>query len=120
MDPIQYTLTTYASDELTLGFQGKTCSFDWRAFKDRTPEAQKAYLKLKEDLLARGMQDPLITFRGHVLVGQRRFEILRDVQDRFPAYEVLEDVSMWTSQDLDRLEAFKKEVYTVNPERFKG
>lgn len=108
---IQYKIKLYKSADLQLGFQGNSCCFDWRPFDRRSAEAQAAYLKLKDSLHAVGVRDPLITYRGHVLVGQRRFEIMRDRVPVFVCYEVLEKVEDWRGPDIERLDAFKREKY---------
>lgn len=105
---------------LSLGFIGICCSFEHRLFKDRTPEAQEAYLKLKDSLIKFGMKDPLITHRGNVLIGMRRFEILASTQKSFRCIEILEDVALWRKPDIIRLSDLKKELYGDSLEEFLG
>ena len=99
-------------DELRLGFKGKTISFEHRAFDDRTPDAQRAYLALRDDLLSNGMVDPLITYTGHVLIGMRRFEIMRGEHELFACVEILEPVETWGLTEARALNAFADALYT--------
>lgn len=108
---MKHRLIMYRSADLKLGFKGKSCCFEHREYHDRSPKAQAAYDRLKDHLHKHGMQHPLITYMGHVLIGMRRFEILRDVRDEFPCIEILENVSNWQSGDIRRLNDFKNEVY---------
>lgn len=102
---------TYRTSELQPGFSGDRIDFDFRPYSKRSPEARKDYDRLKADLLSRGMLDPLITHKGHVLIGMRRFEILKDRQDTFECIEIDEDVSLWWRDDLPKLEWLKQTYY---------
>lgn len=108
---INHKLLFYRTSDLELGFKGRACSFEHRPLHDRTLEAQAAYQRLRNDLLTNGMKHPLITYCGHILIGMRRFEILRDHLDEFPCVEVIEDVRLWGREDIERLRAFKRELY---------
>lgn len=110
---MRHARIVYRSEDLKLGFDGNSVHFEHREFEDRSPEAQAAYLRLKDSLLSEGMIDPLITYCGHVLIGMRRFEILREVQDEFTCIEILEDVPNWKSGDIRRLQDFKRDVYDL-------
>lgn len=57
------------------------------------------------------MKHPLITYKGHVLIGQRRFEIMCNRVDEFECIEILEPVEHWTTSDIDRLTRFKESIY---------
>ena len=119
-DPIDHVAVNFRSVDLSLGFVGKHVSFEHRDFNDRTPEARGAYLRLKATLLRDGMRDPLITHKGHVLIGMRRFEILRRYMFQFPCTEIMEDVSEWTRKDIKRLNALKRELYQGRELEFVG
>lgn len=108
---MRFAVKRAAAGDLVLGFKGNSCSFEFREYADRSPEQQAAYNRLRDDLLANGMRDPLITYRNHVLIGMRRFEILRDHREEFECVEILEDVPNWTTADIDRLQAFKRALY---------
>jgi hypothetical protein len=108
---VRHTTRVYRSCELQMGFKGKSCSFEWRPFAERSPAAQRAYKRLKASLHAQGMRYPLITYKGHVLIGQRRFEIMRDLCYQFECIEILEPVEDWTTPDIDRLTRFKESIY---------
>lgn len=117
---IKHRIMVYQTADLCLGFKGRSCSFEHRPLPDRTPEAQAAYQRLRNDLLANGMKHPLITYCGHILIGMRRFEILKDRQDEFKCVEVLEDVRFWERDDIKRLQAFKRELYGDSIDAFEG
>ena len=105
---IPHRRRTYRACDLVQGFKGDRIDFSYRPYEERSAEAQADYDALHQDLLARGMLNPLITFKGHILIGMRRFEIMRELgQSEFPCIEVLEDVSKWWRDDLPRLEALK-------------
>ncbi len=114
--PIKFKKVKYRRSDLVMGFKADKVAFMYTDFKDRVPAAQRAYEELKADLLENGMKEPLITFRGHILLGIRRFEILRDRQTWFSCYEIEEDVYHWDRDDIDRLEVFKKLMYGDTPE----
>ena len=105
-------------DSLALGFRGKSCSFEHRPYAERSPEAREAYDRLKVDLLKNGMRDPLIVHNGCVLIGMRRFEILRDSQEYFPCIVIVEPVGCWTGKEVRELLALRDELFGVN--RFIG
>ena len=109
--PVAHEYRTIPTEDLVLGFDAQLVHFEHRAFQDRREEAKIAYLALEEDLLENGLKSPLITFQGHVLVGMRRFEILCDFRASFPCVEITEDVSAWDSDDIDRLNEFKKIIF---------
>lgn len=117
---IEHRMIVYRSEDLQNGFIGKSCSFEHIPLKQRSDDAKQAYQRLRDDLLCNGMQDPLITYQGHVLIGMRRFEILKNIQAEFKAVEVLEDVATWTGKDIDRLQAFKKMIYGDKINKFVG
>lgn len=55
------------------------------------------------------MMDPLITYKGHILIGMRRFEIMVGLgQTAFPCIEIDEDVGQWWRDDLPRLEELRR------------
>lgn len=108
---IHYAECMYHRDALELGFKGNTISFEHRAFEDRTPDAQRAYRELEVDLLANGMLNPLIVYDGHVIIGMRRFEILRHCTEIFPCLLVVDDVSNWHLEEVRELKALVKRLY---------
>ena len=115
---IKHTKRYYYRDELSLGFRGDKVQFEHKPYHQRSPEARAAYDRLRESLMAVGMRHPLITYQGHVLIGMRRFEIMCELAGErnktFSCLEILEDVSAWTRDDIDRLDAFKLEMFGVN------
>jgi len=117
---IKNKLIIYRSQDLEPGFIGNTCSFEHRAFNDRSERAQDAYRRLRDDLLQNGMMHPLITYKGHILIGMRRFEILRQHRNDFLCYEVLEEVDTWRAEDIKRLKEFKEFVYGDSLNQFMG
>lgn len=120
---ISYMRTFYYATDLVNGFKGKSCSFEHREFKDRSLEAQVKYCQLANNLFVYGMKDPLITHRGHVLIGMRRFEIMSHGElfsNLFPAIEILDEVSTWTLKEIRALQKFVDEVYGERRQEFMG
>jgi len=109
---IRHRRIEITKDSLSLGYKGKSISFEHRPYRERKDLAQADYDRLLISLFHDGMRDPLITYRAaHVLIGQRRFEIMSRLgQSMFHCADILEDVSLWGVKDIERLEAFKKEV----------
>lgn len=112
---IEHKLMYFLSEDLAPGFKGDKVDFTFRAFSERSTEAQIAYRELEADLYMNGIQQPLITYQGRVLIGMRRFEILKDRIDGFQCFEIQEDVFNWDRDDIDRLESFKAEMYGDTP-----
>jgi len=109
---VKHHLTTYRLDALELGYDAAHVHFCWRPFEKRSLQAQHAYRLLAEDLEKRGPLHPIITKDGHVLIGQRRVEILRRLgYTTVDAVEIDEDLDTWTGADLPRLEEFKRLLY---------
>ena len=110
---MKHSRAIYRLDELTLGLDTPQVCFSWRPYAERGAEARAAYDALRRDLEARGPLYPIITWRGHVLIGMRRVENLRDLgYESVHAAEILEDVRTWTGHDVFvRLEDFKRELY---------
>lgn len=110
--PIPFRRTVYEADELDLGLETPSVSFSWRPYDKRRPEARESYDALAADIAVQGILYPVITFRGHVLIGMRRVEIARKLGIRvIQAAEITEDVTAWTGADLPRLERLKAGLY---------
>ena len=61
-----------------------------------------------------GILCPLITHRGHVLIGQRRAEIgQRFGIETVECWDVQEDVTLWWRPDVARLDQLKRKVGEV-------
>ena len=73
---MNYTYREVDPKELKLGGEFKYVYYDWRPYKKRSPEARADYNRLEQNLIATGhMVNPLIVYRGCVLIGMRRCEI---------------------------------------------
>lgn len=119
--PIEYRLTWILTSDLELGFHGEHVDFCWRPYDERSVDARAAYRKLMDSIKREGILHPLITHRGHCLVGQRRLEIAK--QWRIPGvwcYEITEDVSQWDRWDIKRLALFKERMYGSSLQQFMG
>lgn len=102
----------YHRDELTLGLKvSDEVWYKHAQYEERGPSAQAQYDRLKVHLTEHGMINPLITYRGHVLIGQRRFEILRETQETFDCLEVDENMSEWTGRRVPILTQTVRKVY---------
>lgn len=109
-DHVQHRRATFHRDQLQSGFVGETCSFEHRPLHERSEGDRRRYEKLRRHLAEHGMLNPLITYKGHVLIGMRRFEILKDSQEYFECVEITENVETWKSQDVTRLQNFKTKL----------
>lgn len=90
------------------GFDGQSLHFSHRRYEDRTLESRIDYDKLIIDLFHNGMKNPLITHKGHVLIGMRRFEIMKTMGHvQVKCWEITEDVSQWDRDDLPRLQVLR-------------
>ena len=107
---VEHTRITYKSEDLISGFIGKSCSFEFRGYENMSPTGRARFDKLRKHLAANGLLNPLITYKGHVLIGMRRFEILKDTQAEFDCVEITEEVENWTSQDITRFQNFKTKL----------
>ena len=110
MYQVEHIEKTYKAADLEAGFIGRSCSFEFRALADRSPSGQRRFEQLQRNLEQHGMIDPLITHKGCVLIGMRRFDILKDTQEEFKCLEVTEDVATWTGKDITRFQNWKTQV----------
>lgn len=109
--PIHYALSECRVDELSLGLKGQAITFDWRPYAKRSAAARADYDRLRASIAAEGIWFPVITWRGHVLIGMRRVEIARALGIRWvQVAEVSEDVRRWWRHDLPRLDRLKAEL----------
>ncbi len=110
MKPIPYELKEVSISELSLGYHGSHTDFVWRPYEERSEEARADYDLLKESILKHRIKKPLITFKGHVLIGMRRAEIFANnfnESEKLLCAEILEDVYLWDRNDIPRLNALK-------------
>ena len=110
MYEVEHVEKIYKAKDLQPGFIGRSCSFEFRDLEARSPTGQIRFEQLRTHLELHGMIDPLITHQGHVLIGMRRFDILKDKQEEFKCLEVTEDVATWTSKDITRFQNWKTQV----------
>lgn len=112
--PIPYTVMRLPLRDLRLGFKGKRISFSWRPYPDRTPKAREDFDRLIVSIYHHGILCPLITHRGHVLIGQRRAEIGQRLGiETVECWDVEEDVTKWWRPDVARLDQLKLKVGEV-------
>ena len=69
----------------------------------RSGADKSSYDNLAKELLANGMRNPLITWHGSVLIGQRRFSILYPVVECFPCWEIDDDIMSWGHSNVQEL-----------------
>lgn len=115
MNPIPHRIEQRRIGDLKLGFTGEYVDFSWRPYAKRTDEARADYDRLIVSLWHDGCLKPVITYKGHVLIGMRRIEIMTRLYpcQFVDCVEILEDVSRWTRDDLPRLEALKEKIGRV-------
>ena len=109
--PVRHEIVTERIGRLRLGFTGARIWFDWRPYAERTPAAREDYDRLIVSIFHHGLLSPLITYSGHVLVGQRRAEIAHrlGICDA-RCYRVLENVDAWWRDDVVRLNGLKAQI----------
>lgn len=79
---------------LKLGAHFDHVDYDWRPFFERSPEAREDYERLYWDVKKRGIINPLIAWRGCVLIGMRRCEIAALLKiPTVPVWEILDDLT---------------------------
>ena len=112
---INHSYTTYTVEDLKLGFRCKNVHFSWKPYKDRFESHRKDYDRLIVSIFHYGILKPVITYQGHVLIGMRRVEILQRMSplQSIKCCEILEDVTQWTTKDIDRLDELKKQIGEV-------
>lgn len=91
---------TKKPEELTPGLAIGRVSFKFTLYDNRAGTDKIRYDLLKKDLIKNGMRNPLIIWQGHVLVGMRRYDILKDIVEEFECLEVQEDISKWSSSSV--------------------
>lgn len=92
---ITFTEKVQRCDDLVCGYKGKEIEFKHKAYRDRSRTERARYDSLRDHLRDNGMLNPVCTFQGHVLVGQRRFEIMRYYADEIATIEVEQDLYEW-------------------------
>lgn len=115
---VKHCMRRYHRDELVQGFKGKSCSFEFKPYEEMGPTWQQRFDRLKADLLQYGMKHPLVTYKGHILMGMRRFAVLKDVQEHYDCIEILEAVENFMGPDIVRLNNFNLEVNGSDHSRF--
>lgn len=110
MYEVEHIEKTYRAEELVPGFIGRSCSFEYKPYERLGKAGQLRFDRLRQHLLQHGMIDPLITHKGCVLIGMRRFAILRNTQEEFKCLEVTEDVATWIGKDITRFQNWKTQV----------
>ena len=111
--PIEYKIVSLYPDDFELGYHGSHVDFVHRPYKERSPEHRADYDKLEQSVLKNHIQKPIITFRGHILIGMRRAEIFIKHFGYFEQIlcaEIQEDVYLWDRNDLPRLDELKERI----------
>jgi len=79
--------------ELVNGYRGLRVSYEHVRDEHRTVEQREKFEKLKDDIKTKGIVNPLIIFKNHVLIGMRRKEIAESLGiEEIDCIEVLEDI----------------------------
>ena len=96
-----------ATAELSPGFHGEHVDFERNLHEDSA-----SYAALAADIAANGIRNPLITHRGHVLIGMRRWEIATRLGiPSVRCLDITEDVSKWGRDDIYvRLQALRDQL----------
>lgn len=102
------------SEALVPGYIGRHCSFEFKEFKDRSDADQDKMMDLLGDLLAKGVKQPLITYKcKYILIGMRRFDLLKNVKEDWWCLDIdlTEDIDHWKAPDIKQFKAWVKEMY---------
>ena len=83
-------------------------------YEQRSKASQDQYDRLEKHLSENGMLNPLITFKGSVLIGQRRYEIMKSKQEIFDCLEVNENVYEWNPRRVPILTQTVHKIYNKN------
>ena len=104
---MQTRLVSRDPSSLKLGGEFDHVHYYWRPYAQRSSEARADYDRLEASLAAAGqMTNPLIIFRDHVLIGQRRCEIAVKLGwSQVPCLEILDDIR--GDLTADRVEALR-------------
>ena len=103
---LRYRPATVNPRTLMLGGDFAHVGYCWRPYAERPPEHRADYDRLKASMARDGgMVNPLIVFRGHVLIGQRRCEIAIDLGwDAVPIWDIQDDITEdWTAERVLKL-----------------
>lgn len=102
--PIPYTLVRLDTATATLGLDAYHTKWVWRAYADRPADHRADYDRLLVSIYHEGVKTPVIGWRGHVLVGQRRVEIARRLGiGSVEMLEIGEDVTLYWTHDVERI-----------------
>ncbi len=107
---MKHHLYTARTADLVPGFKGETCDFTFRPVEDMNPDQLASYEALREDIIENGIRNPVITYRGHVLIGMRRWMIARELGiDDLESCEIDENMGQWRLHDVRRLKRWLAE-----------
>lgn len=101
---MRYVQSTVRTDSLRPGYRGATIDFTWKPYAERRGEDRQAFDALRENIREHGIRHPLVTYRGRVLIGMRRWEIARELGVEFVAVvEILDALETWRIDEVRRL-----------------
>ena len=102
----QHSLVSFRVKDLKLGYSTEGgVDFTWKPYEIRSEQQRTDFDRLRVSIEQDGIQKPLITYKGHVLIGMRRCEIAQKIgrPEFVLCAAILEDVSQWRTEDLERL-----------------
>jgi len=102
--------------DLVPGWQGNgVIGFNFRGYDNYNDREKSAFDALKDNLLMAGVRHPLITWRGHVLIGQRRLTIIKAhpmvLGEWADCLEVEQDMQHWQHSSVSNLVASVRGIY---------
>ena len=80
---------------LVCGYKGRELHFKHKHYSERSDAQRAMYDRLRAHLAENGMFNPIVTHKGHVLIGQRRFEIMREWVTEIDCLEIITDIYDW-------------------------
>ncbi|HDZ25362.1 hypothetical protein LCGC14_0359110 [marine sediment metagenome] len=116
MTPISFIEKRIPGALLIPGFRAGSVHFSYKTRDKRRPERQEYFDKIIVSIWRFGLVNPLITYKGRILVGMSRWEIMIkfDPLYIFDCWEILEAVEEWNRYDLDRLDTLKKHYESIS------
>ena len=97
------------------GYQNDVIGFHFKGYDNYSDRQKSDYDNLESNILRVGVTNPLITWRGHVLIGQRRLMIIKAHPDKLGhivrCLEVDQDMSTWGHSSVSNLVGSVRRIY---------
>lgn len=115
---VDFIRCTQRTDALVCGFRGREVEFKHKAYEERSGAQRAMYDRLRAHLAEHGMKNPIVTYKGHVLIGQRRFEVMKETEAEIDCLEFTGDLHEWPIARVTEItNAVKRIYYRMEQER---